>query len=428
MPRQKPGNKGDFHGHHDFLIAKLAGYMEALRNGKTRLFWPGFFKRYWEKFNWQLSLQEEPVEGTIWPDDNSLSADDLYKKSKAQLFLKAKIKTWYNHHCSTMGITNNLYTPWLACLHRPDEPSLKQTTDYQFYMRHEDYKKAVDDEFKIRHWDEPWHKHLVLCCKIAREMFDQEPEAVKECIREEAWEEHKEKKQQWIDAEEGLLSANEEDKKEVHLRFSAVVSPLLKALQAYTGYHISLIGGRLVGDKVDLVSVHVGMTKTKDGMENRKDFTHFGAIHAEPSTDMLMPAPDSNPERLDENPAAVTGIPLDPIPTAATSAPPAPIPTSNPFVNRDKMPMQLLPPNTSLPLPSSVLAAPRTSTLPLPMRQATPPAPGSIEERMATLAVLESPLQRELEAMTPDQGEARVRELGSLNTMTLQWENNMAHN
>jgi hypothetical protein len=58
------------------------------------------------------------------------------------------------------------------------------------------------------------------------------------------------------------------------------VSPLLKALQAYTGYHISLIGGRLVGDKVDLVSVHVGTTKTKDGMENRKDFTRFGAICA----------------------------------------------------------------------------------------------------------------------------------------------------
>jgi hypothetical protein len=47
---------------------------------------------------------------------------------------------------------------------------------------------------------------------------------------------------------------------------------------------------------------------------------------------------------------------------------------------------------------------------------------------MATLAVLESPLQRELEAMTPDQGEARVGELGSLNMMTLQWENNMARN
>jgi hypothetical protein len=51
-----------------------------------------------------------------------------------------------------------------------------------------------------------------------------------------------------------------------------------------------------------------------------------------------------------------------------------------------------------------------------------------MEERMANLAVLESPLQRELEAMSPEQCEARVGELGSLNTMMLQRENNMACN
>jgi predicted restriction endonuclease len=113
-----------------------------------------------------------------------------------------------------MGISNNPYTPWLACLRRPDEPSPKRTTDYQFYMRHDDYKKAVDDEFKFRHWDEPRHNHLALRCKIAREMFDREPEEVKDRIRKEALEEHEEEKQQWKDAEEGLPSADEEDQKE----------------------------------------------------------------------------------------------------------------------------------------------------------------------------------------------------------------------
>jgi hypothetical protein len=89
-PRQKPGNKGDFHGlRYDFLIAELAGYMDASRNGKTRSFWPGFFEKYWAKFNWRLSLDDEPVEGATWPDDESLSADELHKKSQAQLFLKA---------------------------------------------------------------------------------------------------------------------------------------------------------------------------------------------------------------------------------------------------------------------------------------------------------------------------------------------------
>jgi hypothetical protein len=138
------------------------------------------------------------------------------------------------------------------------------------------------------------------------------------------------------------------------------------------------------------------------------------SLDEEPSRDVPMPAP--NPEGSDENPAAVTG------------APPAPIPTPDPApANAEEFPMQLLPPNTSLPLPSSILAAPHPST-PLPACQATPPAPGSMEERMANLAVLESPLQRELEAMSPEQCEARVGELGSLNTMMLQRENNMACN
>jgi hypothetical protein len=47
---------------------------------------------------------------------------------------------------------------------------------------------------------------------------------------------------------------------------------------------------------------------------------------------------------------------------------------------------------------------------------------------MAALVVLESPLRQELEAMAPEQREARVGELGGLNTMMLQQENNMARN
>jgi hypothetical protein len=88
-PKQKPGNKGDFHGlRYNFLIAQLAGYMEASRNGKTCSFWPSFFEKYWETFNWHLSLNKEPIEGATWPNDDVLSPDDLYKKSQTQLFLK----------------------------------------------------------------------------------------------------------------------------------------------------------------------------------------------------------------------------------------------------------------------------------------------------------------------------------------------------
>jgi hypothetical protein len=70
-----------------------------------------------------------------------------------------------------MGITNNPYTPWLACLRRPDKLSPKRATDYQFYMCHDDFKKVVDNEFKVRHWDKPCHNQLAIHCKVAQEMF-----------------------------------------------------------------------------------------------------------------------------------------------------------------------------------------------------------------------------------------------------------------
>jgi hypothetical protein len=53
-----------------------------------------------------------------------------------------------------------------------------------------------------------------------------------------------------------------------------VVAPLLQALSAYTGYHITLIAGRVVDGKFDLKSLHAGKTKSKEG-DGGKDFTEW---------------------------------------------------------------------------------------------------------------------------------------------------------
>lgn len=50
---------------------------------------------------------------------------------------------------------------------------------------------------------------------------------------------------------------------------------MLLALRAYTGYHITLVAGRKVDDQFDLVSVHAGTTKTKQGTDVGKDFTQW---------------------------------------------------------------------------------------------------------------------------------------------------------
>lgn len=59
------------------------------------------------------------------------------------------------------------------------------------------------------------------------------------------------------------------------LRFSAVASPLINTLSAYTGYSITLIAGRLAEEgKVDLKSIHTGKTKAASP-EMEKDFTQW---------------------------------------------------------------------------------------------------------------------------------------------------------
>ncbi|KAJ7730568.1 hypothetical protein B0H16DRAFT_1469539 [Mycena metata] len=65
-PKLKPGNKDDFHSkHYNFLIANLDAYLEALKQGKTRKWWPELFEAYWSQFYWRLALDEEPAEDAV---------------------------------------------------------------------------------------------------------------------------------------------------------------------------------------------------------------------------------------------------------------------------------------------------------------------------------------------------------------------------
>lgn len=46
------------------------------------------------------------------------------------------------------------------------------------------------------------------------------------------------------------------------------------ALREYTGYHVSLLAGRIDSKKVDAVSMHAGKTKSKEE-GGGKDFTQW---------------------------------------------------------------------------------------------------------------------------------------------------------
>jgi hypothetical protein len=50
---------------------------------------------------------------------------------------------------------------------------------------------------------------------------------------------------------------------------------LLQALRAYTGYHITLIAGRITDNSFDLRSLHAGKTQHNEGEDRGQDFTEW---------------------------------------------------------------------------------------------------------------------------------------------------------
>ncbi|KAJ7094433.1 hypothetical protein B0H15DRAFT_946850 [Mycena belliarum] len=275
---KKHGNKGDFHGQRlQYLESMVKEYLAHSKSGTTRRFWPKMLAGYWERFDWRLAIDEEPT-GPAPSELGVLMESDQTAKEKAMKLMTAKLKSWYNHRRTALGMEYNPFTNWLARLRRPVDKMPKRIADYQFYMQHADYKAAVNATFEDRHWDAPRSERLSLRCAIAREKFEAEPQAVKDRMRHEAMEELQEELARWKDAEEGLPSLEESDRVESRRRFSAVVTPLLQALRAYTGYHVTLLAGRLVpGDDPDLVSVHAGKTG-REGDPEAVDLTEWDVV------------------------------------------------------------------------------------------------------------------------------------------------------
>ncbi|KAJ6629629.1 hypothetical protein B0H10DRAFT_2208589 [Mycena sp. CBHHK59/15] len=164
-----------------------------------------------------------------------------------------------------MGIYGNPYFTYLSLMRRQeDEPPPKRPTDFQFYMRHPEYKEGVADRFEDLYGDEPRSKHIALRCKVAREMLAEEPEDVRERVKVECDEAHAEEMAVYEEGGEGLPSVDPEVQQWARDNFMATVAPLLAGLRGYTGYTINVIAGRIVGNTFDVASANTGLTEGKD--------------------------------------------------------------------------------------------------------------------------------------------------------------------
>jgi hypothetical protein len=94
--------------------------------------------------------------------------------------------------------------------------------------------------------------------KIARDLLAKESEDVKEAFKKRAEEEFQEAIEIYKSKLEGSgiegLSISEGSMVEARLRMIATVQPLLDALRAQTGYHITLLAGTVEDGKFDVRS------------------------------------------------------------------------------------------------------------------------------------------------------------------------------
>ncbi|KAJ7026241.1 hypothetical protein C8F04DRAFT_1190785 [Mycena alexandri] len=330
-PPKKRGSPSDFKGKRlEFMLERLPAYIQASKNNKikaqkkdhrTQTFFITFFSEYWRRFPWTLPFDDEPADGPPEPEDPAdaeaaftalglnLTDEEVAKKSAIQSSMDEKIKRWFSRQRpGAIGIQGNPFFEHLAEMRRQDqEGPPKRLADFQFYMRHEDYKDAVVERLEEERGDNP-REWLALRCKIAQELLAAEPEEIRKQIKQECSDAHTEDMAAYEAAvkDDGPLDVAPEAQAEARKKFTATVTPLLSGLRAFTGYTINIMAGCVVGNEFLVASSNAGLVNGKDWAEwdpevyaaASRSFAKF--IHAEhmqsisplaPSGSASAPAP-----------------------------------------------------------------------------------------------------------------------------------------
>jgi hypothetical protein len=90
--------------------------------------------------------------------------------------------------------------------------------------------------------------------EMARELFEAEEEEVKEEFKLKAEEDHKEAMEEYQGGVDGDPKLDDDETANARQRLVTTVQPLLDALRAHTGYHLTLLAGTVVNRKFDIRS------------------------------------------------------------------------------------------------------------------------------------------------------------------------------
>ncbi|KAJ7810808.1 hypothetical protein B0H14DRAFT_3756640 [Mycena olivaceomarginata] len=276
---KKRGTQSSFQGQRgEFLENWIGAYVEASRKKTTAKMWDRLFPQYWANFPWRSPLTQELV-GPIFlnTDENwvahampneTLTSDEEAKKMQVVKDTQKKIKSWFNHRRTSVGLAANPWVPFLKQLRQPGLAPPKRVPDFQFYMAHDDFKDKVAAVYNKKHAGTPKKQQLAVKCQIARDLLATEPKEVRERLVQEMQEAHEEELEAHASALEGLPSLDEGDRALARERFSAIVTLLLLALSEYTGYKLTLLAGRVVTEPeidVQVVGLNAGTLKGENG-------------------------------------------------------------------------------------------------------------------------------------------------------------------
>ncbi|KAF8157580.1 hypothetical protein K438DRAFT_1777216 [Mycena galopus ATCC 62051] len=261
------GAPSDFKGQHlTFLTEKIPDYIAAAKRRGTKeakteglvVFWAMLFADYWSRF---------PVPSVIVTAEDVFTALGLNLTDEEQDH-KTKIQKDTKAAASRgNGYPREPVLQYLARL-RQDEGKgpPRRSTDFRFYMKHPDFRDAVQARFIEKHGSEPKAKHIALRCEVAKEMWAAESEEVQTKLREENDAEHERDLEAYRESGEGEPNADPEIQEQCRANFSSMVQPLLVGLQAYTGLTLNIIGGRINEETKELetISANAGVVDGKD--------------------------------------------------------------------------------------------------------------------------------------------------------------------
>ncbi|KAJ7212984.1 hypothetical protein GGX14DRAFT_564031 [Mycena pura] len=294
---QSKGKKGKKRRRRlDFLKNALPGWRVyqakkiKKRRGSGLSFWDGFFPSWWKEFPWRCALKDDPPSET---DERAALArepdndEELEVKSKTVTDVEQKVIAWFNRQTSSEERGQNPWRAALKDLRAPQGAPPRRPIPWQYYQAHDDFKDKLQSLFEERdHSSRPASEHLRLRAALVQEMWEKEDEDVRSRIIGEAEEDYAEAMAQYEDDTGGAPSPDPNVQAEARRRLAVVVKPMLDLIQAYTGYELTLLAGRVDMSsgkaKVSSTSIHAAVTTDSPASQDfsRADPAQYNSVMA----------------------------------------------------------------------------------------------------------------------------------------------------